>query len=88
MDPTRPGVRTTEFWITLAVAVAGIVAALTGGDADELSGMAEAVVRAAGLLVAAVTSVVYFFTRRAVKVAAVYARAAKEQGVSLTVQAR
>lgn len=71
MAPQKPGVKTSEFWITVAaLALAALTGAgiLSAPDGEQLKSSVAEIANAAGALVAAITPVAYVIARSVVKV--------------------
>lgn len=59
-NTVKPGVRTTEFWVSLVAQASGVLMLLTGAD---VGGPAEGAVKAVGGAVAALAALGYAISR-------------------------
>lgn len=63
----KPGIKTTEFWVSTSVAVVGVVAATGTITADQADTVASAIVQLGGLIAAVAASFGYSISRGAAK---------------------
>jgi len=71
MNDVKPGYRTTEFWVTVAVLAATILAGLgviSPSEAETLKGKAREIADLAVKLIGALTPVAYIIARAVVKI--------------------
>ena len=70
MDTQKPGVKTSEFWVTLAalgIAVLTGMGILSAADGEQLQTSAGEIAQAAAALITAITPVAYVIGRSVVK---------------------